>query len=316
MLKVAVIGGGNHSSENHLPALKRYASLHPGEIELAAFCDLNRETVERVSREYGFARCYTDLDELLSAEGLDACIAITPVPATARIASQILRAEIPLLMEKPPGATPEETQQICNLVQGRNSRVMVSMNRRFDPTISAARSWIAQRPLRHLHASMLRHDRRESDFITDTAIHCVDAVRGIAGDIRDYSVRARQVDGVWWYSIDLEFQSGATGVVEVMPSCGSNAECYEMFGAGYRALARVGQFDSGTFTAWENGRLVRQEDPSEGLPPFVRNGTYAETVEFFCALKGNRPSHPTPAEVRPSVDLCHQIRHQVQLPTA
>lgn len=67
MLKVAVIGGGNHSRGNHLPALERYVSLHPGEAELVAFCDLRREVAKRVSREYGFARFYTNLEEMLGA---------------------------------------------------------------------------------------------------------------------------------------------------------------------------------------------------------------------------------------------------------
>ena len=152
MMKIAVLGGGNHSRDNHLPALGRYVALHPGEVELAAFCDLRREVAEGVAREYGFARSYTGLEELLAAETPDGCIAITPVAATARVAAQILAAGIPLLMEKPLGATPEEAEQICRLAERQNSRVMVSLNRRFDPAITAACAWISRRPLQYVRA--------------------------------------------------------------------------------------------------------------------------------------------------------------------
>ena len=35
MIKLVVLGAGNHSRRNHLPALARYVDEHPGEVELA-----------------------------------------------------------------------------------------------------------------------------------------------------------------------------------------------------------------------------------------------------------------------------------------
>ncbi len=315
-INVAVIGGGDHSSANHLPALAKYVALNPGNAKLAAFCDLRREVAENVSREYGFARIYTDLEEMLGAERLDACIAVTPISATAAVAMRIISAGIPLLMEKPPGATPGETARICNLAESRNARVMVSMNRRFDPAIVAARSWKAEHPFQYLRATMLRHARREADFFTGTAIHCVDAVRSIAGDIRDYSVRFRQAEGVSWYCVDVEFSNHATGTLEVMPNCGSHSESYEIFGAGYRLLAIADGNESENFTAWENGRIAKRDVPTEEMPRFVRNGTYAETIEFLSAVRENRNPSPSPTEVRQSVEICRQIQQTVKEQTA
>lgn len=307
MLKIAVIGGGSHSRASHLPALKRYLELHPGEVELAAFCDRQHEIAEGVFREYGFTHFYTSLEEMLGAGPWDGCIAVTPIQATASVATRLILAGIPLLMEKPPGATVEETAQLCSLAEYHHARVMVSMNRRFDSAIMTARSWISQRPVQYLRATMLRHNRKEAGFLTATGIHCLDAVRSLAGNIRNYSARTRQVDGGWWYSIDLEFENNATGVVEVMPTCGSSAESYEMFGAGYRVLAQASAVEGGIFIAWENEQIVRQEDCMEGMPPFVKDGTYAETVEFLSALMEKREPHPTLTEVRQSGEICHRI---------
>ncbi len=310
MLRIAVIGGGSHSRGNHLPALAHSASQTTGEIELAAFCDIDPLVAAAVSREFGFANAYTSVNAMLTTEALDGCIAITPIPITAKIAKEVIEAGIPLLMEKPPGRTPEEAGEICSLATRTNARVMVSMNRRFDPALCAAADWRADRPLAYVRATMHRHNRTESEFFTGTAIHALDAMRWIAGDIGNYSVQAQLVDEVWWFLVQLEFASGIRGMLEVLPSCGHHVESYEMFGPGYRLLASIGEHGSGEFSAWEQGVQVEYNEPAHGMPAWMRNGTYAETVEFLNALREGRSPHPTPAEVLQSVELCHQIQQK------
>lgn len=317
MLKIAVIGGGDHSRKNHLPALAAFVSRNPGAVEFAAFCDLRCEVAESVGRQYGAGRVYTGVAEMLAGERLDGCIAVTPVQATAAVAQQVITAGIPLLMEKPPGATVQEARRVCALVKRSRARVMVSVNRRFDPALTAAAAWRGSRPLEFVRATMLRHSRREPEFITDTAIHCVDALRWIAGDVRRTEVESRVVGGVRWYSVRLAFESrpcdhrehtpGASGVLEVMPTCGAKGETYELFGPDYRVLARAGESESGEWTAWENGVVARHAGPVDGAALWEVNGTYAETAEFVAALRENRPPRPSPADVLQSVELCRRI---------
>lgn len=145
MLKIAVIGGGRHSCGSHLPSLTRYAFQHPDEISLVAFCDASHQVAADIAGKYGFHRCYTDIGEMLAQEGLDGCIAITPVTETTDVAKQVISAGVPLLMEKPPGRTPDETKDICELTSQTNTPVMVSMNRRFHPGLCAANSWRGDR---------------------------------------------------------------------------------------------------------------------------------------------------------------------------
>ena len=308
MLRIALIGGGSHSRGNHLPALRRYVELCPGVVELAAFCDLKAAVAESVSREYGFSACYTEVADMLSSEELDGCIAVTPIPVTAAVASQVIAAGVPLLMEKPPGAALEQTDQVLQLVAQADARVMVSMNRRFDPALRAACEWLGERPLRYIRGTMLRARRREPDFFFGTAIHCLDAVRGIAGDVRDYSFESRCVDGVLWYAVRFVFESGALGTLEIMPTCGLTAEWYELLGDECRAVARSGQTDAGTAVAWAGGDMVLDVDPAYELPVFVRNGAYGETVEFIASLSEGRAPYPALAEVRQSVELCQGIQ--------
>jgi myo-inositol 2-dehydrogenase / D-chiro-inositol 1-dehydrogenase len=315
MLRIGVIGGGCHSRENHLPALAQYASRHPGEVELAAFCDLQSDVAESLSLEYGYGACYTSVDAMLAAANLDACFAITPVAANVSVAKTIVEAGIPVLMEKPPGRTPEETRELCEFLSGKDIPVMVSMNRRFDPALLAARAWMAGRPMEYVRASILRHARAEPEFLTGTAIHSLDALRAIAGDIRDYSVRTRKVDGIRWYWVDMEFVSGASGLLEVMPTCGNLAESYEIFGPGYRIRATAGECDTGETIAWEGRKAVLHEKPSAETFFFERNGTAAETAEFLDSLREGRMPQPSPREVLQSVEVCHRIQQDAETQT-
>ena len=312
MLKIVVIGAGEYSQGYHLPSLAHYVSQYPGEVQLAALCDLRRAHAERMARQYGFARVYTNLEDMLDQETPDGCIAVTPVAITAQIASYVIRAGVSLLMEKPPGATVNEAQEIVTLAEKTGTRVMVSMNRRFDPALCAMCEWKGDRPFEYLRGTIIRHNRIEPKFMQETAIHLLDAIRKIGGNVENYSVAVRHVGDVWWYIVKLVFEIGALGVLEVLQNSGSTAEFYELFGLNYVALARVGRYDSGEVMCWEDGRVVFEDEPAQGMPEYIRNGTYGETVEFISAIKETRAPHPSPAEVLQSVELCHKIGQEIQ----
>jgi myo-inositol 2-dehydrogenase/D-chiro-inositol 1-dehydrogenase len=308
MIKLVIVGAGSHSQGNHLPSLARYAALHPGQIELAGLCDLRRAHAEAMAERYGFSRVYVDLDEMLRAERPDGCVAVTPIPVTAEIATRAIEAGVPLLMEKPPGATVEEARQIVRLVERSKARVMVSMNRRYDPALRAALRWWGERPMQYVRATIARVDRREPDFVYGTAIHPLDAMREIAGDVKSWAAETRQVDGVHWFVIRFEYERGAIGVLEVLPTAGCMVESYNVYGAGCRALVHVGGSDTGEVRCWQGGALEIEDVPARGEPTYVCNGAYDEIVEFITALHEDRAPYPSPAQVLQSVELCEQIQ--------
>jgi predicted dehydrogenase len=302
-----VLGAGSHSQHNHLPALAELARRQPHTVELVALCDLRREHAESLAAQFGFQRVYTALESLLAAERLDGLIAVTPIPETARLVEQIFQAGIPILMEKPLGATLAEAERVASLVQSTGVPVMVSMNRRFDPALAAGLDWLGERPLVYLRAVMTRHARREDDFITGTGIHLLDTVLAIGGAVQSWQAQVSLVEGVKWVQANLTFTDGVTGWVEILPTAGRIGEQYEVFGPDYHLLVRVGGIDAGEVTAWENGKQVLSVQPAYQEPEFIANGTYAETAAFVAALRGERVFYPTPAQVLDTMKLCHAI---------
>lgn len=306
-LRLTVIGAGDHSAQNHLPSLARYAAEHPGEIELAALCDLRREHAESMAKQFGFDRVYTDFRAMLDKEKPDGCIAVTPIPITTEVAVAIMRMGVPLLMEKPPGATLEEARHVCAVAEETDARVTVSLNRRFHPAIRAMLAWLGERPLSYVRAAFIRHRRGEPRFYIDTVVHAVDTLRFIAGEAESLTVSARAMGQVRCAVIQFSFSSGVLATLEVFPDSGHLVEAYELFGQGYRVLARIRGAGAGDATAWEGDCLAWRSKPADDTPRFVVNGTYDETAVFITSLKGERPFGPTPGEVLRSVEISHEI---------
>ena len=83
MIRVGLIGCGDHAETGHAIPLARYLEAHPGQIELTAACDLRLPRAEYFCRKYGFKGSYQSAKEMLDQVKLDGCIAVVP-PASAQ----------------------------------------------------------------------------------------------------------------------------------------------------------------------------------------------------------------------------------------
>src|SRR4030095_5780931 len=169
-MKLCAIGCGAHAASSHGPAQALYASRHP-ELLLAACCDLDPARADAHRERFGFARSYADAWEMLAAEQPDAGVLVGPVDASCALANRILEQGYPLLLEKPPGRTPQEVDRMALVADtggpgGRAVPHQVAFNRRFAPVVRAARETVASLgvPLHHVHYEMTRVDRRDPDF--------------------------------------------------------------------------------------------------------------------------------------------------------
>ncbi len=304
-LSIVVIGAGAHSVQYHLPALQHYAATHAGVIELAGVCDRNEMRALEAAAQFGFAGAFSAWPAMLDCVRPDAVIAVTPAAITAKVACAVMQRGIPLLMEKPLGATRDEARAVVRAAQRASAPVMVSMNRRFDPALRAGLAWRAGRPLTFVRATFAREQRDEPDFIEYTAIHVVDAVLSLLGSVtRATIVTQQRADAVWYY-LHLFTAAGACALIEIMPTARCNAEAYELIGPDYRIEARSGWFDTGALRLYEHNRLMRDEQIDPALPVWVRNGTFDETAAFIAALRTGVPPAPTPADVLRAAELCH-----------
>jgi predicted dehydrogenase len=311
MLRLALIGCGSHAEWAHADPLSRYAALHPDEVALAACCDLRKERAEMFRHRYGFENAYTDWEAMLKAEHPDAVVCVMPIERIAPLGSELLRRRIPCVLEKPLGANPEEVAALESVAQETGTPHMVSVNRRFSPFLNRALAWSREAgPVRYIHSRMLRHARREEDFVWGTGIHIVDAMRYIGGEWDDFTVRTIEPPqtSAPWFLISLRFASGAEGTVEIAPTVGMDEETYDLYGDGFRAIATTVGGLGETVRCWRGGMLEVEERADPEAPTCLRDGSYEEVGAFVNALRRGEAPRPTVADVAPTMDLCARIQ--------
>lgn len=315
MIRLGLIGCGEHAESGHAVPLARYKAAHSFEIELTAACDLNLERAQRFCRQYGFANAYSDVDEMLARHKLDGCIAVVPVERISELGIKLLGLGIPCVVEKPLGASLAECKALRDAAWATPTLNMVSVNRRFMPFLNRALEWTrATGSLRYVRCVMARHARREPEFLWATAVHAVDTLRHMAGDVADAKIRVlgQAGDGAGWYAIDLSFEKGACGRLDILPTAGMLEETYELIGEGYRAMVTCPFGPQRELRCFRENRLVSEEVASEGIPEDVLNGCYDEAAEFIHAVTSKELAYPSIDEVFPSVELCLAMAKMVE----
>jgi myo-inositol 2-dehydrogenase / D-chiro-inositol 1-dehydrogenase len=309
MIRLGLIGCGAHSESGHAIPLARYKAAHPDEILLAAVCDLQIERALDFSRKYGFLAAYRNVDDMLRQENLDGCIAVVPPENISELGITLLNLGIPCVVEKPLGASLAEAQALRDSAAATKTANMVSVNRRFMPSLNRAIEWVHNAgALRYVHCTLSRHARQEPEFLWATAVHAVDTLRHIAGQVLTFDLRPLKArsGATAWYALDLKFDSGISGRIDVLPTAGMVEETYELFGEGFRASVTC---PFGPQLGWRcirDGRLIEAENVPAETPEDIVNGCYDEAAAFLEVLCGGT-SKPSIAEVFPSVELCFEI---------
>lgn len=117
--------------------------------ELVAVCDVDRERAEAAAEQYG-ATAYTDIDELLATEELDWVHICTPVRTHLDLATRVIEAGVPVLIEKPVTETLAEVEQLIEIAERHDVRTAVVHNLLYTPAVRKAQRAIADGKLGHV----------------------------------------------------------------------------------------------------------------------------------------------------------------------
>ena len=166
-------------------------------------------------------------------------------------------------------------------------------------------------------AVMYRYRRLEPTFIVSTAIHTLDALRFLAGDIaRAKARRTRLPDGdADSFIIDIDYTSGGFGTLEILPDTGVSAERYVAHGPRTTGFAQVPGprnciDDPGACQLYHNGSAVRLPNPFGRLkevPTPIACGFHAEILAFLDCLRTGRTPSPSLAESLQSLEVLEAI---------
>ncbi len=183
-IRIGLVGCGRVAEFGYLPAFR----LAMG-VKLAGVADINQTRCKDLAPE---VPAHQSIYALINAGGLDALIISTPTRfhlAAARCAAE---AQLPALVEKPPGLNVRETSAL----QALNPSPWIGFNRRFEPGIARLKEALSRDG--NLHLRLELHYRKNSwksfdmqdDVLLDLGPHLIDLARWLT-DSEILWVRAR-----------------------------------------------------------------------------------------------------------------------------
>jgi predicted dehydrogenase len=155
MIRACLIGFGMAGRVFHAPLLSSVEGL-----ELAAVVERNSSNA---AQRYPGITTHRSLDAALADSSLDLFVVATPSGTHFEVASQILEAGKPVVVDKPLSTTAAEIAQLIRLAQARNLPLIPFLNRRWDSDFRTIAQLLNQGLLGRLVFFESRFDRWRPD---------------------------------------------------------------------------------------------------------------------------------------------------------
>jgi hypothetical protein len=137
-------------------------------------------------------------------------------------------------------------------------------------------------------------------------------MRFISGEVRTSEIRTLTTPPTLSYSVDLQFNNGVQGRIDILPNAGLVEGRYELFGDGFRAVITSPFGPQRSLRCYQQDRLVLEETAEAETPEDVTQGFYGEATELIGALSQGSCPKPSIEDVFPSVELCFQLADRIE----
>ncbi len=190
LVHIGVVGLGTLGSFH----ARTIATSIPG-ARLQALCSIRQEELDTYSTEFSIKQCYTDFDEMIAKEDLDAVVIASTSESHYAQAVKALHAGLHVFIEKPVALTLEDSLALQSLVHKHPQQVfMIGFMRRFDEPYQYAKDAIDKghigkpyfiRAYSHdcikVSKRILNFSKGSGGLYIDVAIHDIDLMRWYLG---------------------------------------------------------------------------------------------------------------------------------------
>lgn len=171
MIKIVVIGLGVMGS-NHYRLLK----TNPN-VKIVALCDIDNQNNYKEN-------FYTDVDEMIEKEEIDAAIVAVPTFLHKEVALKLVDKKINMLIEKPVASDIEDAKEILKAAKEADITCVVGHVERFNPVVNTLKKELEGREIYSVAITRVGpFPPRISDVgvLTDLSVHDIDLVRYVTG---------------------------------------------------------------------------------------------------------------------------------------
>lgn len=224
-----IIGAGDIARKQTAPAIKAVRSA-----TLEAVMRRDLQAARAFAQEFGAAKAYDRVEDLLADPAIDAVCVATPVHLHAEQTIAAARAGKHVLVEKPMAMSTAECRDMIQACRQAGVKLMVCYYQRFNLRHIKARELVARGALGQVTMAQARQvnlypasasswrqqpERSGGGALMDVGVHCIDTLRFILGEVE--AVTALVDTLAFNYPVDdtatvlLRFRGGAQGVVSV-----------------------------------------------------------------------------------------------------
>lgn len=289
-IKLALIGAGNMANNVHYPSLREFK-----DVEMAGLCDLDAKKLEETARKFNIAKTYSDYKIMLEEIKPEAVYILMPPHHLFDIAIYCLKKKLHLFIEKPPAVTTDQTRELAILAGKNSCLTMVGFQRRHIPLAKKLREEVEKRgPIIQCVATFYKNYIDQGpyydgaiDILRCDAIHAVDSLRWMAGEVKAVASDVRSLHATYTnsYNALLRFESGACGILLTNWVAGRRFFTLEMHARGISAF--IDPDDKGYL--YKDGKAEGEVFDTKAVAGskelFKYSGFYDENRHFIDCLK-------------------------------
>jgi predicted dehydrogenase len=323
-LRIAVIGCGAVAERVHLPALARSRFA-----DAAVLVDTSADRASHLASAFG-ARAEVDYRSVIGS--VDAAIVGVPHHLHASIASALLDASVPVLVEKPMALATSQCDAMIEASERSGAVLAVGLLRRCSPALQWVKQALEAGALGRIESFDLREGSVYSwpvaspsmfspeggGVLADAGAHVLDLVLWWFGQWRALSYRDDARGGVEADClIELEMQNGVRGRIELSRTRTMRNTC--VIRGAYGTIEVGTKTDAVVSLTWNGGPVLSGRPISDAMaPPKSLVDLFEPQLEQFVrAIKHGECPAVTGYEGRRSIELieaCYRTRQPWRLP--
>jgi len=298
-LKFAIIGAGS-MARRHLQVLQSLP-----DVEVVAASSRGAEKLEKFAKEFGILQTFRNNGQMLTSVKPDAVVVAVSVTNVHNVAISCIERGVPTLLEKPPGLTSEQTENLLKASQRVRGQYMVGLNRRFYGVVQNAKKMVHDsgglvsvlvhytQDMAAVRASDLHPPEVLEHWMAADAMHCVDLLRVFGGEVASVHALSSAWRGTMpnSYGALIRFENGAIGhFVSNWTSPGR----WEVTAYGFDMRVDLSPLEEGRVT--RRGGSVEQL-PKDDTDLKFKPGFYLQDKYFVDHVKQDEPIEPPAANL-------------------
>lgn len=204
-IKVAIIGTGGISGLH----IAGYEKL-PDKVEVVACCDIDEEKAKKYAAAHNIPRVYTDFNEMLDKEQLDAVSVTTWNAAHCAPTCAALEHGVNVICEKPMAMNRFEAMKMQEAAKKSGKLLQIGFVRRYGNDTATVKKFIDSGDMGDLYYAKVEYLRRsgcpggwfaDKDYsgggpLIDLGVHVMDLARYLAGRPKPVRAFARTFSGL------------------------------------------------------------------------------------------------------------------------